>query len=158
MIAELKRTEQGYSACFERHFKQPVARVWAMLTENGKLQQWFPELKVEELRTGGIITFDMQDGSFKTMEIVEMLPESVLEYTWSADLVRFELSPEDGGGCRLVLIEKLTQLTEHTPRDLAGWDVCLDVIGALLDGREFGPRHPVWAKRYEEYKQRIDAL
>ena len=52
---------------------------------------------------------------------------------WGEDRVRFEYPEAEG--CRLVLIETITKITDHTPKDIAGWDVCLDAIEALLDGR-----------------------
>jgi uncharacterized protein YndB with AHSA1/START domain len=122
-----------------------------MLTDNDKLPQWFPELRVKDLRTGGSLTFDMQDGTFEEMKIVDLTPYSVLEYTWGEDLVRFEIYPE-AKECRMVFIEKISKITDHTPRDLAGWHVCLIVIGALLDGRTLDNRMDEWKIWHEQYK------
>ncbi|MFP3380663.1 activator of Hsp90 ATPase 1 family protein, partial [Bacillus sp. SIMBA_069] len=91
------------------------------------LAKWFSELSVDDLREGGSIKFDMQDGTFEEMKITALETCSVLEYTWGEDLVRFELYSE-AEGCLFVLKEYITKLTSHTPRDLAGWHVCLDVI------------------------------
>jgi hypothetical protein len=83
--------------------------------------------------------------------------QSILEYTWAEDLVRFELNPEIDG-CKLVLNEKLTKITDHTPRDLAGWHVCLDVINALLDGQTIESRKDEWQKWYEKYSEAIEKI
>lgn len=48
--------------------------------------------------------------------------------------------------------------TEHTPKDLAGWHVCLDVVQALMDGRPIPAREDEWKTRYEQYVQAIQAL
>ncbi|MBA9026006.1 SRPBCC family protein [Peribacillus huizhouensis] len=149
MLAKLKKGEHGYIARFERHVKHSVEKVWAMLTENDKLAAWFSELRIDELRKGGIIKFDMQDGTFEKFTITDFKLNSVLEFTWDKDLVRFELYPEQDG-CLLVLIEKIDTITDHTPRDLAGWHVCLDVIQALLDGRKI-EREVEWKQWYEKY-------
>lgn len=154
MLASIERTADGYEARFERHLKHPVEKVWSYLTENERLAKWFAELSVDDLREGGVFKFDMGNGTFETMEILELKPYSVLAYTWGEDRVRFELYPEPDG-CRLVLVENIARLTDHTPRDLAGWDVCLDVIAALLDGGTIPNRKDVWAGRYEEYKALI---
>jgi uncharacterized protein YndB with AHSA1/START domain len=142
--------ENGHIARFERRLKHSVEKVWSSLTENEELSKWFSELRIDDLREGGIIKFDMQDGSLEEMKILELKINSVLEYTWGEDIVRFELYPE-AGGCRLVLIEKIKTITNHTPKDLAGWHVCLDVINALLDGRTIEFREEEWKKWYEEY-------
>lgn len=155
MIAILKQVENGYVAKYERHLKHSVEQVWAMLTENEKLGKWFSELSVEELREGGLIKFDMQDGTYEEMEILELKVNSILEFTWDKDIVRFELYAEPNG-CLLVLKEKITAITDHTPRDLAGWHVCLDVIEVLLDGKTFQYRKAEWEKWYPKYVQAVN--
>jgi len=157
MLAVLQQTKEGHVARFERHLKHSVEKVWAYLTENDKLKKWFSELHVDDLREGGIIKFDMQDGTFEEMKIIELQLYSVLEYTWAEDRVRFELYPE-ADGCRLVLIEKLNKITDHTPKDLAGWHVCLDVIKALLEGQTLDSRKREWEKWYKEYTQSIHEM
>jgi uncharacterized protein YndB with AHSA1/START domain len=157
MIATLQKGPKGITANFERHFKHSVQEVWAYLTTNGLLSQWFSELQVEDLRMGGLITFDMQDGTYARMEITDYEPASVLEYTWGEDQVRFELSTEPEG-CRLLLIETLSEITAHTPKDLSGWHVCLDVIGALLNGETLEDLHKVWEQRYTEYKTLVESF
>lgn len=150
MLAEIQKNEQGYSAHFERHLNHPVAEVWAYLTENKKLALWFNELRVEDLREGGFMRFDLPNGSFEKMKITAYTLNSVLEYTWGEDSVRFELS-STADGSLLVLNEQLTAITAHTPRDLAGWHVCLDVIAILLDGETMESRSEEWNKWYERY-------
>ncbi len=150
MLANLQKGEHGYIARFERHEKHSVEKVWSMLTENEKLATWFSELRIDELCKGGIIKFDMQDGTFEELTIIDLKLKSVLEFTWDKDLVRFELYPEQDG-CKLVLIEKIETITDHTPRDLAGWHVCLEVIQALLDGKEIKSRRELWKQWHEKY-------
>lgn len=157
MLAVIEKVKDGYTAQFDRQFKHSVENVWAMLTENEKLSQWFSELRIDHLHEGGIIKFDMQDGSFEEMRILELKNHSVLEFTWGEDIVRFELYPVPDG-CRLVLLEKIRTITNHTPKDLAGWHVCLDVINALLDGRIIVSREEEWKKWYEKYVQAVEKL
>ncbi|MFF2889347.1 SRPBCC family protein [Paenibacillus sp. NPDC057967] len=157
MLAVLRQVQGEYKARFERQLNHPVAKVWAMLTDNEQLKKWFSELHVDDLREGGVIKFDMQDGTFEEMAILELKDQSVLAYTWGEDQVRFELYPE-AEGCRLVLVEKIHVLTDHTPKDLAGWHVCLDVIEALLEEKMIESRESVWEKRYKEYSQLVELL
>ncbi|MEH7225339.1 SRPBCC family protein [Bacillus sp. JJ1566] len=157
MLATLTKNEQNYIATFERHYPHSIDEVWAMLTDNDKLPTWFPELKVDDLRKGGRILFDMGNGTFEEMSITDFSNRSVLEFTWADDSVRFELTSEQEG-CKLLLIETITKLTDHTPRDLAGWHVCLDVIGILLDGKQVENRKQMWEPLYEQYVQAINNL
>ena len=157
MIAVISQVESGYTAQFERHLKHSVEQVWAMLTENEKLEKWFSELRIDDLREGGFIKFDMQDGTFEEMEILELKMYSILEFTWDKDIVRFELHPESEG-CHLILIEKINTITDHTPRDLAGWHVCLDVIEALLEGKTIQNRKAEWEKWYPKYVEALNEV
>lgn len=104
-----------------------------------------------------MITFDMQDGSFEELAILELKDQEVLAFTWDKDQVRFELLPEPGG-CRLVLVEKLHAITAHTPRDIAGWDVCLDAIQSLVEGSAFPNRKDSWQIKYDQYVQAFAAI
>ncbi|REK71913.1 SRPBCC family protein [Paenibacillus paeoniae] len=157
MLAVLRQAQGKYIARFERQLKHAVEKAWATLTDNDQLKEWFPELHVDDLREGGVIKFDMGDDTFEEMAILELKEQSVLEYTWGEDQVRFELYPESAG-CRLVFIETINQLTDHTPKDLAGWHICLDVIEALLAGKTIESREGLWEIRYKEYAQLIDLL
>ncbi|MBB6217689.1 uncharacterized protein YndB with AHSA1/START domain [Anaerosolibacter carboniphilus] len=155
MLAVLQQVQDGYIARFERHFKHSVEKVWSSLTENDKLSKWFSELQVDDLREGGTIRFDMGDGTFEELKIIELKAYSVLEYTWGNDRVRFELYPESDG-CRLILIEKISKFTDHLSKDLAGWHVCLDVINALLNEKTLESRESQWKTWYEQYKKVIE--
>lgn len=157
MLADIRVEDGGYIAYFTRQFRHSSAEVWSYLTENEKLKQWFSELQVDKLGVGGVIRFDMRDGTFIELEITEFKPGSVLEYTWGADRVRFELYSKSDG-CRLLLVEKLSKITAHTPKDLAGWHVCLDMIQVLLGEKNLESREEEWKIRYREYAQRVGTL
>lgn len=150
MLAVIQKAEYGYIARFERRLKHSVEKVWSALTENEKLAIWFSELRVDELREGGVIKFDMKNDTFVDIMIIELHMYSVLEYMWGEDSVRFELYP-DPEGCLLLLNEKINKITNHTSKDLAGWHVCLDVMNALLDGRTIKFRQEEWEKWHEKY-------
>jgi uncharacterized protein YndB with AHSA1/START domain len=152
MIATIQKENTIYTARFERHFHHSVEEVWSMLTDNEKLQQWFNELEVADLRIGGLIKFDMQDGTFIDMEILDYEPFKVLAFEWGKDTARFELYSVSEG-CQLTFIETLSSFTEHTIKDLAGWHVCLDVIESLLDGRTILSREEEWKTWYMKYKE-----
>ncbi|TQR20095.1 SRPBCC family protein [Psychrobacillus vulpis] len=151
MIATIQKVNDDFTARYERHLHHPVEAVWSMLTDNEKLQQWFSELKVVDLRKGGLIKFDMQDGTFIDMQILDYEPLKILAFEWDKDIAKFELSPVSDG-CQLTFIETISSFTEQTIKDLAGWHVCLDVIGAILDGRTIS-RKDEWQAWYVEYEE-----
>lgn len=156
MIATIKKENGNYVARYERQFQHSVESVWAMLTDNTKLKQWFDELEIVDLRKGGLIQFDMQDGTFEDMKILDYEPLKTLSFEWGRDIARFELSPTSAG-CELVFLETISPITDHTPKDLAGWHVCLDVIQALLD-RDSIIREDEWKVWFEKYKELLNNL
>ncbi|TDQ41174.1 SRPBCC family protein [Aureibacillus halotolerans] len=154
MIAYISQIGTTYEARYERQIPHAVEEVWAMLTENEKLSQWFPELSVTDLRKGGTIQFDMGDGSTEDFTILAYEPLTILAFTWDHDAVRFDLE-EDGSETRLVFTETIHAFTDHTPRDLAGWHVCLEVIEALLNGTKLDSRKDRWNELFPLYETEV---
>ena len=152
MIAKVEKHNDEFIATFERYINHPKVNVWEMLTQNDRLSLWFDELRVAELKKGGYLTFNMGDGSFERMDIIDFEEQSIIEFTWDDNFVRFELI-EESGGCNLVLIERINEITEQTMKDLAGWHVCLDVIISILDGEKIEDRIEDWKVWYEKYRE-----
>ncbi|MDM5155047.1 SRPBCC family protein [Bacillus sp. DX1.1] len=159
MLAIIEKMENGYVAQYNRPLSNSVEKVWAALTENDKLARWMPNLQVEDLRKGGTIKFDMMDGSgtFIDIEILDCRLNSVLEFTWGNDRVRFELYRESDG-CLLTLKEFINAINDHTPKDLAGWHICLDVLSALLDGCYMEFPKEEWERWYKKYDLAIKQM
>ncbi|WP_285397193.1 SRPBCC family protein [Lysinibacillus sp. fls2-241-R2A-57] len=158
MLATIQKQQNNYVAKFNRPLSHSVEAVWTVLTENGKLQKWMNNLEIIDLRKNGKIHFNMNDGTDTYMEITitDYVEKEVLEFDWGKDTVRFELSPTSSGS-KLVLLESIGELTEHTPKDLAGWHICLDLLSDLLNGtvhEEFPMEE--WQQWFAEYKQLVD--
>jgi uncharacterized protein YndB with AHSA1/START domain len=121
---------------FERRLAHPQQRVWRALTEDADLAAWFPTT-IEGARIAGAalhFSFRQSEGAPFDGEMLDFVPPSLMELRWADDILRFELEP-DGTGCILRL--RVT-FPEHgkAARDAAGWHVCLEQLGALLDGSE----------------------
>ncbi len=156
MHAQIIKKGENYQAIFERELVCQKHEVWSMLTENDKLNQWFSEISIQDLRKGGAVVFDMGDNSFERLEIVEFKRGKILAFNWWEDEVRFEVSTTPTG-TTLTLIEFIRGITSQTAKDLAGWHVCLDVIESLLNGKEID-RHSKWEKEFAEYERIVDSL
>lgn len=154
MTAIIRQFEDKVLVEFERDFPYEIDLVWRMLTENQYLQKWFSELAVESLEEGGKILFDMQDGTFEEMTITSLSEPNVFEYTWDKDLVRFDLTPSETG-THLVFKETISEVTEHTPRDITGWHICLDAIEAILANEELPDTQFAFNKLYPAYKEKF---
>ena len=83
-------------------------------------------------------------------EMLACRPSELLEFTWGDDVLRFELRP-DGTGTELTLFDTLDERGKAA-RDAAGWHVCLDKLGAHLDGgtagTEWSEVHPGYVERF----------
>lgn len=157
MIAIIEKTDQENTAVYKRQINHSVAAVWSYLTENEKLQQWFSELEMKDLKPGGEIHFNFGDGNHELIDILDVEPNKLLVFTWPPkNTVRIELN-ETEHGCELIFKEILHEVDEHTARDLTGWHVCLDVIEALLDGKTIDDRKSEWESHYPAYQELLRA-
>jgi uncharacterized protein YndB with AHSA1/START domain len=138
-------TESGeHEVRFDRRVAQPVAKVWAALTDPAVLKNWLGDVEIEP-RVGGTFVLDFRGQELMTGMVTAFEPEHVIAYTWTEknglppSHVRWELS-RDGEGCRLVLTHRYP--ASMTRKDivpfLAGWHAFLDVIGRGAAG-EFVP-------------------
>lgn len=159
MLAVVEKFEGGFIAAYNRSLHYSVEKVWSALTENDKLEKWMPNLQVADLRQGGKIKFNMNDGTEKSFDIsIEDYKERFyLQYEWGQGWVRFELFPNDGG-CLLVLKEFIPVLSDHTSIDLAGWHVCLDMLSSLLDGQYKDFPKGEWEEWHQKYVSVINQL
>lgn len=157
MYAEIYKDSNQTIVEFNRDLPHPIEKVWMIITDNDYLKKWFKELSVEELVKGGKIKFDMGDGTFEEMTITDLTVPNLIEFTWDKDLVRFELSENSNGETHMVFKEYVRNLTEHTPRDIAGWHICLDAISEILDGNDAPSDYKSrWEDLYKHYKMKLD--
>ncbi|GIO23341.1 SRPBCC family protein [Oceanobacillus sp. J11TS1] len=157
MLATLEKTENGYTATFNRRWGNTLEKVWNTLTKNDKLQQWMPNLEVADLRKNGRMKFNMNDGTGKAFDIsiLDYKETSYLQFEWGEGSVRFELEPAEDE-CILVLKEYIPALNNHIPKDLAGWHICLDMFHEVLEGRKMDFPKESWEEQYEEYKKIVN--
>jgi len=124
------------------------ARVWAALTQEDLVAQWFgQEASLPDLRAGGEGTFGFAgDGDF-AVRIEEYDEPHVFAFTWadrpgvdlrpdSSTLVRFTLAPE-GEGTVLTVVESGFERLGDEAHDAmvnnrSGWTAELDELVAFL--------------------------
>ncbi|MFJ8414198.1 SRPBCC family protein [Bacillus paramycoides] len=157
MLAVINKQSNESVVQFDRHFPYTIEEVWSVLTDNNKLKKWMSNLQIEDLCTGGIIKFDMMDGTFIKIDILECQINSVLEFTWAKDRVRFEIHKDEKGSI-LLLKEFIHELTDHTPKDIAGWHICLNLFSSVLEGEEKEFSKDEWEYWFEKYKVNINGV
>jgi uncharacterized protein YndB with AHSA1/START domain len=155
MLGTLHSTDDGrFVLRFERTFAHPPERVWRALTDPDQLRRWFPAVVDFDLTPGAKLRFDLTpeakrrlripDGEATTTdgEVTRVEPPRLLEYTWGEEVLRWELTADAAGGCRLVFTDVFADLggaAESGAAQMgAGWHAGLEVLEARLDGREVG--------------------
>lgn len=148
---------------FERHLAHPPEKVWKAVTDPAEMAHWFPARVETELRVGAPMRFsfdnDLDAGSaYAEGEILEYDPPKVYAFRWSDEVFRIELLPDDAG-CRLLFTQTLGGTGTHNDRpsmarQAPGWDACLGLLTARLDGHAAPPLDGTWfldrAERYIE--------
>ncbi|MEH6945371.1 SRPBCC family protein [Bacillus sp. JJ722] len=159
MLAVIEKVDNGYIARYDLPLKHSVNKVWSALTQNDQLKHWMSNLQVEVLGIKGNIRFNYNDGSgnFLNMKITDFKESSLLEFEWGEGRVRFEVIPMSADSL-LVLKEYLPTLNDHTPKDLAGWHVCLHMLSALLDGNIMEFPKDEWEQWYEKYMNSLNQI
>jgi uncharacterized protein YndB with AHSA1/START domain len=130
---------EQWTLIFVRPLPHPPEKVWAALTDPGRLDQWAPFTAAGDLSLVGETTLTMVDGSDRTdlpATVLRAEAPTLLEYTWGDNLLRWELTPADGG-TRLTLRHTVAKHDE-APMVAAGWHLCVAVLARLLAGDPVG--------------------
>lgn len=137
----LEEGEGGLSVLrFRRRLAHPAERVWAALTSQAELIQWWGEAEVD-LTEGGVFTLrwlntdDQGNKAVMHATITRLDPPRLLELTGGPHgVLRWELEP-DAGGTLLTFSSTLSLPAQYRTKVLAGWHWHLDTLAGALDGR-----------------------
>ncbi|SOC05266.1 uncharacterized protein YndB with AHSA1/START domain [Ureibacillus xyleni] len=159
MLAKIFKNDNGYSAEYERPFLKPKEKVWEHLVNNDNFKHWMDHLEITDLSKDGNINFNYNDGSgkFEKLKITDYEEGSILEFEWGKDIVRFEVLSSDNGS-KLILTERISNITDHTPKDLAGWHVCLMRFSNVVNEHPDEVAVSEWEKWYGEYKTLVETI
>jgi uncharacterized protein YndB with AHSA1/START domain len=132
----------------ERRYPHPVAKVWRAVTTPEHLGQWFPSPVEVELRAGGAMRFVAFAGDAAATGTVEIVdPPRLLAFTWGADRLTFELTP-DGDATVFVLTHSFDDRA-GAASFATGWEQCLAGLRSVLGG-EAPPPADRGIARHEE--------
>ena len=134
---------------FERRLPAPIERVWAAITDPGRLATWLAPSSVD-LRAGGTVehVFDPADpGGQVRGTILQIEPMALLEYEWRFpgepdSVLRYDLVA-DGDTTVMTLTHRLLRV-EQVSGYGAGWHAYLDALEAVVAGAPA----PDWDARF----------
>jgi len=130
---------------WERHYEQPVERVWAALSDPEQMDVWWglPLSVALEPEQGGSATFHWNGGGADQGVVLAYDEPRHLGFSWDTDLQHWRVRPTDDGtaGC----VVRLTR-SEHDPSHLANqaaaWHNALERLDQHLRGEELPPALP----------------
>jgi uncharacterized protein YndB with AHSA1/START domain len=136
---------------FRRVFRHSIQDVWAAVTDPKQVESWFMARVEREDTNGGELVMDHLNGTRATGRVLEWRPPRAYEYEWNlppgpdrpegeASVVRWELSPSDGGTLLVLTHRRLTRATARI--FVRGLGDFLDRLSAQLDGRPLP--NPSW--------------
>lgn len=129
---------------FRRLLRHPIGDVWEAITDPAEVETWFMARVSREDAPGGRLEFEHLGGVRATGRVREWHPPRVYEYEWNvatapnlpegeASIVRWELTPVEGGTLLELTHRRLTRATART--FVRGLGDLLDRLSAHLDGR-----------------------
>ena len=162
---------------FERLLPGPIERVWEYLTDGDKRAKWFCAGETE-LRVGGKVEMHFHNASLSSKPDIEPpekyrdLPETMsfggtvtlcepprlLAFTWDFEDEHSEVSYEleaAGEQVRLVLTHRKLASRDEVISVSGGWHTHLDILEAVLNGREPEAFWKAHAPLETEYERRF---
>jgi len=142
------------SLSFRRLLRHPIAEVWQAVTDPKQIEAWGMVRVTREDSPGGRLDMQYSNGLHATGRVLEWNPPWSYEYEWNvppgpnlpggeASVVRWELTPTEGGTLLVLTHRKLTRATAQV--FARGLPVFLDRLTARMDGTP--PPEPPWAPR-----------
>ncbi|EAG9433373.1 SRPBCC family protein [Listeria monocytogenes] len=151
-----KRASGGAVVTFELEINAPITEVFTLLTTNVGLEKWFNELEIGELGADGYLLFVMTPEEKITMPIRIFEPNRKFAFEWDQDEVAFELNTIPPNKTKLTFIEQLTAITEHSPRDISGWYICLKKLQASAEGKIYDFNKAEFETLFSKYKKAVN--
>ncbi|EMO8754847.1 SRPBCC family protein [Listeria monocytogenes] len=151
-----KRDNGGAVVNFELEINATKAEVFALLTTNAGLAKWFNELEVGELGADGYLLSVMTPEEKITMPIRAFETNQKLAFEWDQDEVDFELNEITANKTRLTFREQLTTITEHSPRDISGWHICLKKLQASAEGKIYDFNKTEFETLFAKYQKELN--
>lgn len=121
---------------FERWFPHACDKVWRALTSASELREWFVEiLDYDRSRLsftqGAALEFVAVGFPSGRGDVLACDRPALLEYTWDAEVLRWELADKDGG-CLLVFTNTVADAGTADAVD-RGWHAGLERLADALD-------------------------
>ncbi|MGG0658396.1 SRPBCC domain-containing protein [Rummeliibacillus pycnus] len=131
--------------------KATSEKVWNVLTNNDEIKKWFPEMSYHE--NEGLGYYRWFDGNLDMkLNVFQKEDKQLIAFEWASNTVHIQLTSKNHE-TEFVFFESLKDIVEHTPKDLAGWYVCIEKIRHLAEETGEKVNDELWIEKYEEYRK-----
>jgi uncharacterized protein YndB with AHSA1/START domain len=162
-MAQVQKDGDNWALVLVKELRHSPEKVWQALTDPAQLREWAPFDADASLGSVGntvkLTTVGAPGPHVTETTVTRADAPTLLEYTWGGFDMRWQLEPVNGG-TRLTLWTNIDR--RYIAMGAAGWHLCLDVLGYLLDGnplgRIVGPDAMAfegWQRLHAEYRQRF---
>jgi uncharacterized protein YndB with AHSA1/START domain len=155
--AEVRKDAEAWTLVLVRDLAHPPAKVWRALTEPGQLKEWAPFDADRDLGSVGaarLSTVGAPTPQVSETRVTRAEAPRVLEFSWGAQDLRWELEPLGASGTRLTLWHTIDR--GFISMGAAGWHICFDVLAGHLAGAPLGRLVGAEALKFEGW-QRLNA-
>lgn len=136
MDYQIKRTNTGISFSTDIIIQCNIEKLWQLISTTEGFNQWFPELKADNLEESKVIHFEME-GFKEEMNVLVLKRPFHLSYGWAEGTVAFSLSIDSAEITELKFEEFLPFTFLNISQDLAGWWFELQKIKAVAEKKVF---------------------
>lgn len=160
--AHVEKDGERWTLVLVRDLRHPPEKVWRALVEPEHLREWAPFDADGRLDRAGatvrLSTVGTPQPHVTETTVTRADAPRVLEYSWGAQGMRWELEPQ-GAGTRLTLWHSIDR--GFIAMGAAGWHICFDVLAHLLDGAPLGrivageAMQFGWPRLFEEYTRQF---
>jgi uncharacterized protein YndB with AHSA1/START domain len=136
--AQIRKNGESWTLVLVRDLRHPPEKVWPALTDPVHLREWAPFDADHSLTSVGpvkLTTVGAPKPMVSESKVKRADAPRLLEYTWGDHEMRWELEPL-AGGTRLTLWHNIER--NYIAMGAAGWQICFDVLEALLAGDPIG--------------------
>jgi uncharacterized protein YndB with AHSA1/START domain len=138
-LARVQKDGETWTLVLVRQLHHSPEKVWEALTDPAQLREWAPFDADANLGMAGttvkLSTVGTPTPVISETRIRRADAPNILEYSWGAGNMRWELE-DFGGGTRLTLWHHIDR--RYIAMGAAGWHICLDALDHALSGTPLG--------------------
>lgn len=132
IIRAYKKDQENATQELSTKIEASKQTVFDYLATTDGISTWFPQLSISEEDDKQLVLFDMGDGTFEKMKLLDYKTEEHISYEWADGKVEFQLSEIDD--CtKLVLKEELPLTFNAIAEDFTGWFVQMNNVKSVAE-------------------------